>query len=707
MKNKYDYLTDADFLKLVDLQRIKEQFAKITVLDWAENPVQDITGIVTGGNLSVDASSAVRRTCNLNVFIKDAEISLTNVNHFLSLNKKVKVEIGFKNTTEYYKDYDIIWYPIGTYVIINPSISHSTGGTNVSLQLKDKMCLLNGEVGGTLPASVTFNEIESIDKDGNTIVTYPTMYQIIQEAVNHWGGEQLGKIIISDLDTRIKKVMKWIGATPVYLYNEGNGWEMTTSENEVARLEAKGINVKKYCNGEDVGYIYSDFYYPGGDLVGDAGSAITNVLDTIKNALGNYEYFYDLDGNFVFQEIKNYLNTSHSTFELEKINQDDYIVDQAKGKTVYKFNDSTLITSYSNSPQFNMIKNDFLVWGVRETATGMKIPIRYHLAIDRKPKVGNKHIVFKYEDPEDGIIKAKSTITIKSWDDLPEEGMSGVFYYVLNTSTLKDKDGKIIYTDSTLKNKVQIKEEGNIYQWSAKDKTYESVPIAHKREIISTDWRTELYLQGADAEPFATDSNYYYTELQTEWPKLYDIWGDDDSSHMPNFYEEVRKTPSDIDFFLDFIDSSGAIGEFSVDNIGRRTKVVVDDKVNCIFPPEIPDWIIIENQQEDTRDRIAEAQKRGQTYALVDETIYNCITGGGSKNSAYEYVRDLLYQYTQYNESINIQCVPIYHLDVNTRIEVQDRESNIFGDYIINRISIPLDIANTMTISATRAVEKL
>ena len=41
------------------------------------------------------------------------------------------------------------------------------------------------------------------------------------------------------------------------------------------------------------------------------------------------------------------------------------------------------------------------------------------------------------------------------------------------------------------------------------------------------------------------------------------------------------------------------------------------------------------------------------------------------------------------------------------RKEVQDRESNIFGDYIINRISIPLDIANTMTISATRAVEKL
>ena len=88
MKNKYDYLTDADFLKLVDLQRIKEQFAKITVLDWAENPVQDIIGIVTGGSLSVDASSAVRRTCNLNVFIKDAEIKAflqQNLNSFDTL----------------------------------------------------------------------------------------------------------------------------------------------------------------------------------------------------------------------------------------------------------------------------------------------------------------------------------------------------------------------------------------------------------------------------------------------------------------------------------------------------------------------------------------------------------------------------------------------------------------------------------------------
>ena len=54
------------------------------------------------------------------------------------------------------------------------------------------------------------------------------------------------------------------------------------------------------------------------------------------------------------------------------------------------------------------------------------------------------------------------------------------------------------------------------------------------------------------------------------------------------FYDEVLKTPSDIDYYLDFIDSSAAISQFSISNIGRRTKAIVDDDINCLFEPEIP-----------------------------------------------------------------------------------------------------------------------
>jgi len=58
-----------------------------------------------------------------------------------------------------------------------------------------------------------------------------------------------------------------------------------------------------------------------------------------------------------------------------------------------------------------MIKNDFIVWGMREdSTTGAQYPIRYHLAIDSKPKTGNTYKVFFYEEPDTGIVKVKRPV---------------------------------------------------------------------------------------------------------------------------------------------------------------------------------------------------------------------------------------------------------------------------------------------------------
>ena len=69
-------------------------------------------------------------------------------------------------------------------------------------------------------------------------------------------------------------------------------------------------------------------------------------------------------------------------------------------------------------------------------------------------------------------------------------------------------------------------------------------------------------------------------------------------------------------------------------------------------------------------------------------------------------VRELLYQSTSYNECITVTSIPIYYLDVNTRITVNDEKSGIFGDYMINSISLPLDINGMMSMSCTRALER-
>ena len=119
------------------------------------------------------------------------------------------------------------------------------------------------------------------------------------------------------------------------------------------------------------------------------------------------------------------------------MNKNDYLIDASKGKTVYEFNNSNLVTSFSNSPQFNKIKNDFVVWGIRKNANGNDVPIRYHLAIDTKPTIGNIYDVFFYEDPDDGLTKAKMPILYSSYAEIIKtDGAAGVYYKDTSTGTI-------------------------------------------------------------------------------------------------------------------------------------------------------------------------------------------------------------------------------------------------------------------------------
>lgn len=665
----YNYLKNSTFLKEIDEMPIKEQFVKITVLDFLENPIQEIQGKITSGSISLNGSSSVRRTANLSMIADDANNDIRSVNNLLSISKKIKLEIGFTNYTQSYLEHDIIWFPLGVFVIITPSVVHNSTGINISLQLKDKMCLLNGDCGGTLPASITFHEQSYENDNGETIIARTPVYSLIQELVNHWGGEQLGKIIISDVDTRIKKVMKWKGSTPLYMgvvsSEDETQYDITTNL-ETAKAQW-GTAFKAYETEQDIGYIYTDFVYTD-ELVGNAGDSVCTILDKVKSYLGNYEYFYDINGNFIFQEIKNYLNTSQVTLEIQNISNSDYLTDFSKGKSVYTFDESKRVTAFTMNPQYNMIKNDYVVWGIRTTSDNAKIPIRYHLAIDKKPSVGNEYTIYLYQD--DDITKAKKLIEYDSLSDFPNNGTYGLYY--LDKSTQK------------------------VYTWIS---GYKEQTAGKVTTIVTKDWRTELYLAGTQASNLGLDSNYYYTELQNEWPRLYDL-------EKQEFKQSVLEDPTSINYFLDFIDSTAAISELNISNIGRRSKVISNNDINCIFGHEIPNLVLIEKGKDDTAEKCAECQAAGQDYIQIPSNIYSQLSGGGQAYPAYSQVRELLYQYTNYNESISISALPVYYLEPNTRITVRDEASGINGDYVIKTISLPLDISGTMSIQATKALER-
>ena len=164
------YLKDKDFLRALDNTKNKFYWVKIDVLDAEELPIQSIEGRVQpGSTINLDGSSAVRRTCNISFIAEDVDNDLTNIENLLSMNKKVKIYEGIRNDIDKYYD-DIIWFPLGVFVIVQPSISNTgSNGCIINLSCKDKMCLLNGECAGGLPTSITFHEYDQII--GRRIVT--------------------------------------------------------------------------------------------------------------------------------------------------------------------------------------------------------------------------------------------------------------------------------------------------------------------------------------------------------------------------------------------------------------------------------------------------------------------------------------------------------------------------------------------------------
>ena len=649
MKIKYPYLSDNEFLSIVDQMNIREQVVKLTLLNWDEEPIRDIQGLVTGGSLNIDGSSSMRRTANISLVVADNTAAYDDLDNLFSINKKIYLEIGLFNTTNYYNDYPIIWFPQGLFIIDSMSLSHDVNSSSISLSLKDKMCLLNGQCGGMLPASVTFHEIEEVQNDGSIKIITPTIYQIIQELVNHYGDEDLNRIIIEDIDEEVKQVVKWIGADALHRYDNKNDKNTVIfSETPIDK-----DNDIIYNYGYNIGYIYTPFTYPG-ELIGAAGQTVCDILDTIRDTLGNFEYFYDIDGNFVFREIKNYLNITQSTVDLENLNNGNaYLVDPTKGKAAYSFKNSNIITSYSNSPQLNNVKNDFIIWGKREQIDKSTLPIRYHLAIDKKP-----------------IIDKNGTIKVKIVRDKETKDITGIFANNINVEIDTEKEEIKV---------IEIQKNQGDY-----------------------DWRCELYFSGLLSEKTGIKYNNYYIELMNEWLKLYNITDDGVIERS----KRLEKQGETLDYYLDFIDSNSKIGQLSIDKIGKRTKVLVDDKINCIFEPEIPNVVILEAGASNITELEKKYQSRGEVFTQVSSELYSKMVLGGTFNSALTAMRDLLYQYTNYNESISLNAIPIYHLEPNIRIEVQDSRSNIFGEYLINSISIPFDAGSQMSISATRILTK-
>ena len=162
--------------------------------------------------------------------------------------------------------------------------------------------------------------------------------------------------------------------------------------------------VAKINYGDAAGYKQIDLIYPN-DLISSVGDSLGTILDKIKEQFSDFEYFYDVDGRFIFQKKPQYLKSSWNNI----VTQDDetYVDNtQETSAAQYSFEGNELITSVSYNPKIDNLKNDYSVWGQRKGITNADISIHARFAIDKKPTVYKTfpRTKYSYQDEEQQLI---------------------------------------------------------------------------------------------------------------------------------------------------------------------------------------------------------------------------------------------------------------------------------------------------------------
>ena len=870
-------LLDKDFLLELDKHREREVYARIIALTFDEQPVETIEGQVTSGSINIDGASAVRRTCSLSLVAKNL-----NINDFYwGIKSKFKLEIGLKNQINDIYD-DIIWFPQGTYLITTFNTSQTTNNYNISISGKDKMCLLNGDLGGSLPASIDFGVEEYFDiESGVTTYNNIPIPQIIREAVHGYAGEPYHNIVINDLDEAAVELLEYRGDVPLYMIRNVNSDEfinytvngettcylesdtdfinsifikdlevydprlLVAAEVDVEPTRIKfndptvrdnTFTVAKLEYGQAAGYRRTELTYAG-NLISNIGESITSVLDKIKNMLGNYEYFYNLEGQFVWQRKKTFTSTSWNN--IVKVGDEQYVEDAAQSASYsYYFGEGNLITSFQNSPVLNNLKNDYAVWGKRKTTSGVEIPIHYRFAIDSKPEKYVKldgtvitiedydwrEIIYqmaddyyKHHTENDFLARVAAAnrdtypsgrtgyeqyyIDIMSfWRELynPYPNAEYIDYEIIDTDSPNDN---VFQTDDELYVKGTYEKVDDINQYSLDElyiyrndlgSTYmmldllDGFPLPDYYSSFDETASNKYYLNNGENEPLpiptsrkdsimkseirikagednytpitqyiknnASDYDIYYynpegiyrvqniadnnvkslyyqeyvygkfyfkntgyyvmnidgskaSETLIQNPIIYRVAnyayvtpedGDEDSVY---WNKSIITSPTSLNFWFDFLDTNGELGQFAVKNVGIRTKAVNDNLVKSIYYREVPNVVF---RTPDNNSDVS-----GYTSVQLGGDLENLFSISSQGKSAKDAVDELLYNYSYCIENITISAIPIYYLQPNTRIYVKDDASKINGEYIVSKMTIPLAYNGTMSITATKAPERL
>ena len=195
----------------------------------------------------------------------------------------------------------------------------------------------------------------------------------------------------------------------------------------------------------------------------------------------------------------------------------------------------------------------------------------------------------------------------------------------------------------------------------------------------------------------------YYIEESVQYQTVhYDYNINTSSGDYWNKY--ITEAPETLDFWFDFINGETSfLSKYSIQTIGPRPKVINDTTVKAIYYKEVPNIIFITSQEEKEKYDI----QTGYNYIQLPQEMQSIFVISSRGKSATNAIEDLIYQHCYASETASISTVPVYHLQPNTCIYIENDNTNINGDYLISKISIPLEAKKQMNITATKVIPSI
>lgn len=201
--------TDYDLSQL----KVRNQRIKVDLLNFNFQTINSLEGKVTDGSISIDATSDIRRTCNITLVVENSENILAPGGQ-VWLDKFIKVYVGTDNPRN---GNETVWNNMGLFLINNPESVYNATTNTITFEGLDLMAKLTGRRNGQLPAVTTVVPAESKVAD------------VVKQTITQLGG--FDKYIIQDAGYEIPYDIKKDMGSTIYdllveirdLYSD---WEM-------------------------------------------------------------------------------------------------------------------------------------------------------------------------------------------------------------------------------------------------------------------------------------------------------------------------------------------------------------------------------------------------------------------------------------------------------------------------------------------------